>query len=419
MTTTSASNDLAINGGKPARTTPWPARHLFGEEEKQAAVALFDKAIATGGVIGYNGEDEEAYCREFAAFQGGGFADGVNSGTTALFVALLALRIEPFTEVITPPITDPGGAMPVALLNCIPVPADCAPGSYNAGAEQIAARITPRTSAIISAHITGHPSDLDAIAALAKKHNIPLIEDCAQAHGALYKNRPVGTIGDIAAFSTMSGKHHCTGPQGGVVFTKNEELAKVVRRASDRGKTFYLPNAAGNVIASLNLNSNDLAAAIGRVQLKKLPGILAARRRSATLLAAGCEKLRGIRLNTGLPGTESAYWFLIIRIDPAKFTVDKATIVKALQAEGLPVGGGYYHAPTQHPWVVERQVFGTSGMPWTAPQYKGNPDQAYPLPNAKATDDVHFNLGFHERVGETEVNDTLNAFRKVEAAYGK
>lgn len=418
MTATTAQ-ELAINGGKPVRTAAWPARHLFGEEEKQAAVALFDKAIQTGGVIGYNGEDEEAYCKEFAAYLGGGFADGVNSGTTALFVALLALRLEPFTEVITPPITDPGGAMPVAMLNCIPVPADCAPGSYNAGAEQIAARITPRTSAIITAHISGHPSDLDAIAALAKKHKLPLIEDCAQSHGALYKGKFAGTIGDIAAFSTMSGKHHCTGPQGGVVFTKNEALAKVVRRASDRGKPFHLNNAAGNVIASLNLNSNDLAAAIGRVQLKKLPGILAGRRKAARLLADGCQKIRGIKLNTGLPDTESAYWFLTFRIDLSQFTVDKNTIVKALNAEGIPMGGSYYHAPSEHPWFVERNVFGTSGLPWSSPSYKGDAKAVYPLPNARATDDAHITMSFHERVGELEVADALAAMKKVTTAYAK
>ena len=118
---------LAINGGEKVRRTPLPARGLFGEEEKRAAVALFDKAIATGNAFSYNGEEEEAYCKEFAEFLGGGYADGVNSGTSAIYVALRALDIEPFTEVIVPPVTDPGGVMPVPLANCIPVVADGAP----------------------------------------------------------------------------------------------------------------------------------------------------------------------------------------------------------------------------------------------------------------------------------------------------
>ena len=130
---------LAIDGGPKVRTVPWPARGLFGDEEKRAAVAMFDEAIATGKAFGYNGEQEQAYCAEFAEFLGGGSADAVNSGTSAVYVALRSLDLEPFTEVIVPPITDPGGVMPVPLINCIPIVADAAPDSYNAGPADITA----------------------------------------------------------------------------------------------------------------------------------------------------------------------------------------------------------------------------------------------------------------------------------------
>src|SRR5699024_4098238 len=113
---------------------------------------------------------------------------------------------------------------------------------------------------------------------LGKKHNIPVVEDCAQAHEAKINGQLVGTFGDIAAFSTMFGKHHSTGGQGGVVFTKDEALYKRARQASDRGKPFGLPAGATNPIASLNFNLNDLAATIGREQLKKLPGLVERRR---------------------------------------------------------------------------------------------------------------------------------------------
>ena len=158
-----ALQQLAVNDGDRVRTAPWPPRHLFTDDEKQAAIDLFDEAIATGGVFVYNGEAEEAYCREFAEYMGGGYADAVNSGTSAIYVALRALDLEPFTEVIVPPVTDMGGVMPVPLINCIPVPADAAPGSFNMGPEQLAERITERTSAIIVAHIAGLPADMDAI----------------------------------------------------------------------------------------------------------------------------------------------------------------------------------------------------------------------------------------------------------------
>ena len=120
---------LAIDGGPKVRTKPFPPRRLFGEEEKQAAMKLFDAAIAAGGVFGYNGPEEQAYEKEFAEYMGGGFADAVNSGTSAIFVSLGALQLDPGSEVIVPPITDPGGVMPVAMLNCIPMVCDAAPGS--------------------------------------------------------------------------------------------------------------------------------------------------------------------------------------------------------------------------------------------------------------------------------------------------
>ena len=153
----SVTAKLAVDGGPKVRAKPWPPRGLFGEKEKRAVAALFDRSIATGKEFGYDGAEEQAYCKEFARFLGGGYADAVNSGTSAVYVALRALELEPFTEVICPPMTDPGGVMPVPLCNCIPIPADSAPNSYNAGPDQIEARITRRTSAIIVAHIAGLP----------------------------------------------------------------------------------------------------------------------------------------------------------------------------------------------------------------------------------------------------------------------
>ena len=118
---------LSVNGGLKTRAKPWPGRHLIGVEEKEEIIRLFDGAIKTGNPIGYNGKEEEEYCQKFAEYLGGGYADAVNSGTNALYIALHALNIEPFTEIIVGAVTDPGGVMPIPLLNCIPVIADTAP----------------------------------------------------------------------------------------------------------------------------------------------------------------------------------------------------------------------------------------------------------------------------------------------------
>ena len=414
-----AMKELAINGGEKVRAEPWPPRRLFAEEEKQAAMDLFDASIASGGAFGYNGEVEEAYCNEFAGFMGGGYADAVNSGTTAIYVALRALDLAPFTEIIVPPVTDMGGVMPVPLINCIPIPADTAPGSYNCGPEQIEERITERTSAIIAAHIAGQPVDMDPVIEIARAKGIPVIEDCAQAHGATYKGRLVGTIGDIAAFSTMSGKHHATGGQGGVVFTKSEDLYWGSRRASDRGKPFGLVNTPFNVTCSLNLNLNDLSAAIGRVQLKKLPKIVEGCRRSAREIAERCKTLSAVEVDLGLPNTEGAFWFLVFRLDLDKVECDVDTFVSALGAEGLPFAARYTRPFTEHDWFKNRAVFGTSGYPWTCPLYNGDPDQEYLLPNMEQAHASLFRIKVHEGLTSKEADDVFKALSKAEAAFLK
>jgi len=410
---------LAMNGGPKVRTKPWPGRGLLGEEERAAVNALFDEAIATGNAFGYNGPEEEGYCREFAEYMGGGYADAVNSGTTAVYTALRALNPEAFTEVIVSPITDPGGMMPIALCNCIPVIADTAPGSYNVGPKQIEELISPLTSAIVVAHIGGEPVDMEGIMAIAEKHGIPVLEDCAQAHGATINGRKVGTFGDIAAFSTMFGKHHCTGGQGGVVYTRDEKLYHRARWCSDRGKPFGLPAGSTNCTAALNLNLNDLSAAIGRVQLRKLPDIIRRRQDIAAGIIQGIKELKLVTVPGILPGAESSYWFMRLRFNSEAASCSKETYCQALQAEGILVAASYRHLPHTMEWFTRRQVFGSSGYPWTSPLYLGNADRVFTCPNAIAATDEQFNIGIHEGWGDEEIADTLQALCKLDGALAR
>jgi dTDP-4-amino-4,6-dideoxygalactose transaminase len=309
--------------------------------------------------------------------------------------------------------------MPVVLLNCIPMVADAAPGSYNMGPKQVMDVLTERTRAIICAHIAGEPVDMDPILKTARSRGIAVIEDCAQAHGARYKGRLAGSMGDLGAFSCMSGKHHATGAQGGVVFTKNEELYWKAKRFADRGKPFNITPATTNVVAGLNLNLNDLSAAIGRVQLRKLPGIVAARRRAAEGIRAGLKDSRAVSLGWQVPKTESSYWFMRIHVDCSKLKVDKNQFAKAVAGEGIPVNATYRHIPSEAKWFRDRAVFGKSGWPWTCPAYKGDPDRQFPCPNAVESTDTHFNVSVHENYGDEEVQDIVEALLKVEKAYLK
>lgn len=412
---------LAIDGGPKVRTAPWPVRKLYGPEEKRAVDDLFDRAMAEGhAVLGYNGPQEESYCREFAQFHGGGFADGVNSGTNAVYVALRALDLPPGSEVIVPPISDPGGIMPVVACDCVPVAADSDPMSYNTSAARIAERLTPRTRAIVVAHIAGTPVDMDPVLDLARGRGIPVLEDCAQSHGALYKGRRAGSLGTIAAFSTMYGKHHTTGGQGGLVFTRDEALYWRVRRCADRGKPFGLQDQPQNVVCALNCNMDELHAAIGREQLKKLPAIIARRRRVALAIARGLEgKSAAFRLQTDPAGCESVFWFLFFLVDFTRLTVDKARLVAALNAEGMGFGASYLNVPCTYPWYQDlsegagaagRRAAGLPALPPLPSPY---------LPNVHAADAAHIRLGIHEDWTDAEAADVTAAVLKVEKAYLK
>jgi perosamine synthetase len=418
MTMTNASiEQLAAKGGVPVRTKPFPVRKLFGQEEKAAMMALFDRAIEEGShLLGYNGEQETKYCEAFAAMLGGGFADGVNSGTSSVYVALKSLELEPFSEVIVPPVTDPGGIMPVALLNLVPVTVDTGKGSYNITAETIATAITPRTKAIVVAHIAGIPADMDAIMALARKHNLYVVEDCAQAHGASYKGRPVGTFGEVAAFSTMFGKHHATLGQGGVVFTKSQDRYWKVRQHADRGKPFGVTGNTGNVAASLNMNMDEAHACVGREQLKKLPGFVAKRIALADRLAAGlAAQSKHFKLQTGKEwGAQSSYWFFLVECDlKALGVANTAELSKLMAAEGVHAGAGYGHFPVTHDWYTKQAVYG-QGLPWKNPVGDVKPVGPAVLKNILAINDVCLMMGLHEGYGNEEIDDTIAALVKIE-----
>ena len=411
-------SQLALYGGTPLRSEPFPPRHLIGIEEKAAVDAVLDRAIQSGEAPGYNGEEEEAYCREFSAWLGGGYADAVNSGTAAVYAALKALDLPPFSEVVIGAMTDPGGMMPIPLLNLIPIVADTVPGSFNTGPQQVEEMITPRTCAIVVPHIGGEPADIEGILRAAQRFGLPVIEDCAQSHGASLNGRILGTFGRIAAFSTMFGKHHCTGGQGGVVFTQNEDLYHAIRRASDRGKPFFLPAGSTNITASLNFNLGDLPAAIGRVQLRKLPFILQRRREIVSKLAPAIQSMQTLSLPPQLPGAEPSYWFLRLRFHPERAACDKETFCRALQAEGLPVEPSYRAAlPHLMDWFVRRRVFGGSGYPWSSLHYTGDPQQQFPCPNALAAVEEHFNLRFHENWKDSDIEDAVSIFQKVDDAF--
>jgi perosamine synthetase len=417
MDTTIEAARLAIDGGAPVRATPFPRRILVGPEERAAVLAVLDReAAAGGGFDRYGGQEVDAYEREFAAHMGAAYATATSSGTAAIHTALAALHLEPLREVICAPVTDPGGVMPIVWLNCLPVFADVDLATFNLDPRSVAERITERTGAIIVTHLAGQPADLAPILEIARRHGLPVIEDCAQAHDATYRGRKVGTFGDLAAFSLMGGKHSTSGGQGGMVLTNDEGCYWDAKRFADRGKPFKSPER-GNLFLGMNYRMTELQAAIGRAQLRKLPAVVRKRRELAGLLRERLRGLRAVRLGTVIEGAEPAYWFLFVRVDAARLRVGHEQFAAAVAAEGVPVQAKYDHLVYEQPWLRDRRTFGQSGWPWTCSPEAEALRYAGSCPHARRAIDTHMVVALHEGYGEQEIADLAAAFAKVEAAY--
>lgn len=413
--------ELAINGGPKAVGYDLPPRRHFGAEEKAAVNRIIDQVIKNGGAPVYGGPEEDAFCKEFSQMMGGGYADAVSSGSAAVFVALRALELQPYSDVVVGPVTDPGGIMPIVLNNCIPVIADSAPGSFNADEKTIAAACTPETAAIIVPHIAGEPAPIDKICEFAQTRGIKVIGDCAQAHGATLHGKPVGAYGDITAYSMMHGKHTCMGGQGGVVFTKDEELYWRIRRHSDRGKPFGLPKGSTNIVASLNFNADDLACAIGREQIKKTEAVAEGRRRVVSQLLSEISDVPALRGPQIIEDGQASYWFLRLMFNENAVTCTKAEFGDALAAESnMRVLNDYPGTPYVYDWYVNRTVYGNTDLPWSAPQYMGDKEKRFTLddlPNAKKAIRDSLLVYPLESWSRDDVSAVAGAIRKVYDAY--
>lgn len=409
-------SNLAVDGGTPVRRDPWPARIQIDDREIDAVMALMQAARAGGAFDRYGGTEVDAYEAEFAQYMGTKFATGCSAGTAAIHAALGALRLEPGSEVICAPITDQGAIMPVVDLNCIPVFADASPECMNMSPEGVRAKITERTRAIVCGHIAGIPCQMDEIMTIAAEHDLWVIEDCAQAHDAIYDGRKAGSIGHIGCFSLMSGKHTTAGGQGGMIITNDEELYWNAKRFADRGKPFN-SDVGSNLFLGLNYRMTELEACIGRVQLQKMRGIADARRAFMRRLEEEIADLQSVRVCWYPPQSEPSWWFGLLRVYEDRLSVDKATFAAAVAAEGIPVRAAYGAVATRAFWLQEQRAFGReSHFPWDT-LWDGDWQWALSVPGAEAADANHMLISVHECLTEREALDTAAALRKVEEAY--
>jgi dTDP-4-amino-4,6-dideoxygalactose transaminase len=281
-------------------------------EEEIAAVA---EVLRSGRVNYWTGEQGRLFEREFAEHCGTKYAVAVANGSVALELALYALGIGPGDEVIVPSRTFIASASCVMVRGATPVFADVDANSQNLTAETVAAVLTPRTRAIIAVHLAGWPCEMDDLLALARKHSLFVIEDCAQAHGAAYQGRRVGSLGHIAAFSFCQDKIITTGGEGGMVTTNDREIWERVWSYKDHGRNYEashaVPGAGFRWIhdsIGTNFRLTEMQSVIGRIQLRNLDRQLAKRQFNAALLTEYFKRIPGLRLTIPPAGTEHAYY---------------------------------------------------------------------------------------------------------------
>lgn len=337
---------LAIDGGKPVRKSlfaPWP----FFEQDEIDAVT---KVLQSGKVNYWTGEEGRLLEREFADFTGCKYAVAVANGTVALELALHALGIGTGDEVIVTSRTFIASASCVVMRGATPVIADVDTVSQNITAETIFKAITPKTKAVIAVHLAGWPCDMDPIMELAQEHNLKVIEDCAQAHGATYKGRPIGSIGDIAAFSFCQDKIMTTGGEGGMLTTNSEDIWEKAWAFKDHGKSYdavynrqhpagfrWLHESFGT-----NWRLTEMQSAIGRLALKKLSNRVETRRKYAAILTERFSLISALRITVPAADIGHSYYkyYTFIRRDALRAEWDRNRVVAAICAEGIPCFSG-------------------------------------------------------------------------------
>ncbi len=343
------------------KISPWPQ---FSQEEVDAVGGV----LHSGKVNYWTGDIGRQFEREFADYCGVSHGIVLANGTLALELALKVLDIGSGDEVIVPPRTFIATVSSVVLSGAIPVFADVDGDSQNLTANTIRECITPRTKAIIVVHLAGWSCDMDPIMELAREYGLKVIEDCAQAHGARYKGRVVGSIGDVAAFSFCQDKIMTTGGEGGMLLTNDQALWERAWAYKDHGKSYdaiYRRETSPEetfrwVHESFGTNwrMTEMQSAIGRIQLKKLGVWVERRRANAMVLAERLAKHDALR--APLPSAEykHAYYkfYVFVRPDRLKAGWGRDRLIHAVNAEGAPC----FHGSCSE--VYRERAFADTGL---------------------------------------------------------
>ena len=329
---------------KHVRKTPFLGWPFFAKDE----IAAVKRVLQSGKVNYWTGNEGRLFEKEFAASIGVKYAVAVMNGTVALEAALMALGIGKGDDVIVTPRSFIASASCAVMRGAKPVFADVDRESQNITVTTIEKVITRRTRAIIAVHLAGWPCEMDKIMALAKKHKLAVIEDCAQADGAFYKGRPVGSFGDAAAFSFCQDKIITTGGEGGMVVTNKKDIWSSVWSYKDHGKSYdavyrsdvkpgpsfrWLHESFGT-----NWRMTEMQSAVGRIQLRKLPGWIEKRRRNAAILTKSFLNIPALRVTVPPDDVVHSYYkyYVFLKPEMLKKGWDRERIITAINKLGIP-----------------------------------------------------------------------------------
>jgi len=306
--------------------------------------------LQSGKVNYWTGEEGRLFEKEFAEFTGCEHAIALANGTVALETALKALGVGPGDEVITTSRTFIASATCAVAVGARPFTVDVDIASQNLTADTISPMITPRTKAIVAVHLAGWPCEMDGIMQLAREHGLKVVEDCAQAQGAFYKGRSVGSIGDAAAFSFCQDKIMTTGGEGGMFTTNDTELWQRAWSYKDHGKSYDAVYNRKHPIGfrwlhetfGTNGRMTEMQSAIGRVALKKVPDWVETRRKYAAILRDRLTMVDGLRIPMPPPHCYHAYYKYYAFVQPEHLQPgwDRDRIIEAIVAEGIPCFSG-------------------------------------------------------------------------------
>lgn len=421
---------LAIFGGKKTRTKSFVNQWLFDHRERKAVISVL-KSNELSGFLAFKGEKffggkkvlelEKSFEKHYKIKH----ALAIQSATAGLHAAIAACDLEPGDEVICTPYSMIASATAAVMHNAIPVFADIDPTNFNICPKSFKKLINKRTKAIIVVHLFGYPADMDKIMKIAKERNIFVIEDCAQAPDALYKNRFVGTIGDIGVFSFNQNKTITCG-EGGIVTTNNNELAKRIELIRNHGEVVVdkYPVKSISGIIGYNYRMTEIEAAIALEQFKKLKKLNNHRIRLAKYLTKKLKKFGDL---FELPATGCDYCFNkckskhVYFVYPFKYNskvlnVSRDKFAKALQAEGFPVTIGYLRPIYLEPMYRQLKAYGKKGFPFKGPHISKKIE--YKKGIAPVCERMHFKELLFTNIcryplNETDIDGFVQAVEKI------